>query len=135
MLYRHDPWTARLPHLAASFDVPLVTQAVPRKPGPLPPALSLVTVEGRDLLLTAAKRCEAGERFVVRFYNAGAGCTEALVHFGLPVSRVHRSTAEEAELAELDPLRPGEYRLYVQPSEIVTLLVDSSPEGSFSPAG
>jgi hypothetical protein len=135
LLYPHDPWTARLPHLAASFDAPLVAQALPRSPGHLPPALSLVTVEGRDLLLTALKRSEAGDRVLVRFYNAGEEGTEALVRFGLPVGRVHRSTAEEIERTELDPVRPGEYPLEVQPAEIVSLLVDYRPVNSSGQAG
>jgi alpha-mannosidase len=135
MLYHHDPWTAGLPHLGASFDAPLVAQTIPRGLGRLPPSLSFVTVEGRDLLLTALKRCGAGDRAVVRFYNAGDTCAEAVVRFGLPVDRVHKATAEEIELDELTPFGPGKYRLQVQPSEIVSLLVASGSLCSLSPAG
>jgi alpha-mannosidase len=91
-------------------------------------------VEGRDLLLTALKRCEVGDRAVVRFYNAGDTCAEAIVQFGLPVDSVHRATAEEIEITELDPVGSSKYCLQTGPSEIVSLLVKFRSVGFLGPA-
>ena len=99
--YEGDPWTAGLPHLAASFDSPLLARPISRGEGHLPPAFSFVTLDGEYRMLSALKRNEAGYRAVVWFYNAGESSFTPTVRFGLPVDRVQRASAEEIELAEL----------------------------------
>jgi alpha-mannosidase len=124
VLYEGDPWTAGLPHLASSFDSPLLAQPISRGEGHLPPTFSFVALNGEDLMLSALKRNEAGDGAVVRFYNAGESTSTPTVRFGLPVDRVQRASAEEIELAELESIGARQYRLQVQPAEIVSLLVE-----------
>jgi alpha-mannosidase len=123
ILHAGDPWLGGLAHLAASFDSPLVARAIPRVQGRLPPTFSFVSLEGKNLVLTALKRSEAGDKAVVRFYNAGESATSPTVRFGLQVEGVHKASAEEIEAEVLDSLGPQRYCVQIRPGEIVSLLV------------
>jgi alpha-mannosidase len=74
--------------------------------------------------MTALKRCENGDQFLVRFYNVSETAVRGDIRFGVPISEVWRATAAERATKRLN-LSPNRTscEIEVKGGEIVTLLL------------
>jgi len=106
---------------AFAFEAPLRALAVPLSAGTLPPSGSLVSVEPAALVLTSIKPAEAGEGFIVRFYNSADEAVSGRVTFGLPVQSVTPVNLLETPLGEARSLDGSRaFTVDVPPKRIVT---------------
>ena len=97
-LYPHaGGWReARTDEQALSLNIPLLAAVTtPHAPTGTTPTLSVQNVGGKgDLIVTALKHCEDGDGYILRFYEADGGDTEARVDCGQPMR------IEETDLLE-----------------------------------
>jgi mannosylglycerate hydrolase len=122
--YRGEASRSTLPQLAAEFDSPLVARPAPVQTGTLPPRHGFVSLEPEELVLSAVKRSESGDRLVLRCYNAASSKVSGRLRFGMAMAEVWQSNAEERLIRrlDLDPDRAS-CKLEAEASEIVTLLL------------
>jgi mannosylglycerate hydrolase len=76
-------------------------RAVPAGDAPLvPPDRALLTIEPREILLTALKPAEEGPGIILRVLNPSAAAIEARVRVGFPFSRVESVQLDESPAEE-----------------------------------
>ena len=69
-----------------THDDPAQVKPIPwPRGGPLPDALSFMTIEPQELMLSAVRRTEDGLGLVLRFYNVSREPATALITSGLPL--------------------------------------------------
>ncbi|MCL4489615.1 MAG: glycosyl hydrolase-related protein [Chloroflexi bacterium] len=113
-----------LPQLAAAFDVPLFGGPMPVHQGTLPPRQGFVSLEPDELVLSAIKKSETGDRLVVRFYNVSGSRVRGHIRFGFALAQVWQATAGEQPLRQMDLEAGGTgIEMQAEGNEIVTLLV------------
>jgi len=88
-----------------------------------PVAESYLRLDPSNLVLTAMKKSEDGERIVLRFYEAEGNECRAQIRLSKPVHQAWRSSLIEEDQEVLQPLGNGRLELAVRPWEIVTLKV------------
>ena len=122
--YRGEASRSALPQLAAEFDSPLLARPAPVQHGTLPPRHGFVSLEPEELVLSAVKRSETGNRVVVRYYNAGESSAKGRIRFGFAVADVWQATAEEQAIRQIDIAAEGRScAIEAAAHEIVTLLL------------
>jgi len=104
---------------AHAFNAPLRATTTSQHSGILPPAESLVHLQGDGLVLSAVKGAECGDGLVVRFYNITDTPTTARLKTSVPIRCAALvDLAEEAQL-DLPVLRSG-LAVEVKGKQIVT---------------
>jgi alpha-mannosidase len=88
--------------------------------GSLPDALSFLTIEPQELILSAVRRCEDGLGLVVRFYNVSREPVTACLTSGLPLQSARRLNLNEEPGPALDVRDGHRVDLPVRGAEVVT---------------
>ena len=102
-------------------DDPAQVRPIPwPRGGPLPDALSFVTIEPQDLMLSAVRRAEDGLGLVLRFYNVSREPTTASITSSLPLQAARRLNLNEEPGAALTVRDPHRVEFPVRGAEVVT---------------
>jgi mannosylglycerate hydrolase len=102
-------------------DPAKVTKAEWPRRGPLPSALSVVSVEPPALVLSAVYR--SGEHLIVRCYNVTDVPVQGKVRFGLPVRAVERVNMNEEPLGAISVGDGNAVMLDMKGGEVITIRV------------
>ncbi len=109
-------------HQATAFTTPVITEGLLDADVPLP-RTRMLYCDNSQLVISACKRSEDDDAVIIRLWNCSAETQSANLAWGLPYGECSR-----VELSETPSLRPaaeeiatGEFRVTVQPYEIVTL--------------
>ena len=86
---RHRSVAGRDPYIQAP-----PREGVPRE-GDLPEVCSFVDLGNERLVLSAAKKCDHRDTFIVRFYNPGATGVTGALRSALPIQEAHEVTLNE----------------------------------------
>lgn len=108
---------------AEVVSVPLEVVQAGAHGGDLPKRRSFLSIEPTNLVLTALKHSEQGDRLVMRFYNPTEKPIKGKIKTSLKVMCVHRLTLEEKEEEKLE-VKNNSVSLKVEPKKIVTLGLD-----------
>lgn len=98
------------------------------RPGRLPPAAALLSVEGEDVILLNAKLPETGQGLVLRLWNLAR--TRRTVRVSLPFLSVRSAARQdivEGETVEALPFDATGFSLGLGPGDIATVLVSGDP--------
>ena len=99
-------------------------------PGKAAARRSFLSVEGRNVILSAVKKAETGQSLILRLYNPSDDLTDALIHLPFVPVRVQLVGLDEklqhAEDDEVSPFPPASelVRLAIPPRKVVTLRID-----------
>ena len=104
---------------------PTVYQTSAHEAGELPQAHSLFAVEPRGLVLSAFKKAEDRDSFVLRAFNPGPGAASGAVRLAVPVASAWRLNLNEERIEPLPVAPDGAVRLDLPACGIVT--VELSP--------
>ncbi|MBI3287521.1 MAG: hypothetical protein HYZ68_05675 [Chloroflexi bacterium] len=105
---------------AHAFATPLRVVTITRYPGGLPSALSFLEIKPRELVVSAIKLAEEGNRLIVRLYNVDDRPIQGRLRLYRRFSHAWRTNLNEEILTELSP-QDDVYTLAVRSHEIVTL--------------
>jgi alpha-mannosidase len=128
-LYPHaDSWKdAGTVRRGYELNYPLLPVPAQSHPGALPAAHSFVSLEPENLVLTALKRAEDGDAWILRFYEFAGKPTQARVRLPQTVGRAHEADLQEKVEKEL-PVKGSEVEFAVRPFEIKTLRLELPQE-------
>ena len=116
-----DPFAGGVLEAASALNSPLTVVPVPAQPGPLPPAMSFVSVDDPGFVVVAVKRAEDGSGdVVVRGHEAYGGHRRVTLRVALPFATARRTDLLERPRHDLR-VRNGGVELSVRPFELVTL--------------
>jgi len=104
-----------------AFAVPLRAVGTGRHEGELPLETSMVTVEPADFVVTAIKKAEDGEGWIVRGYSLADETTRVRLRPWRPFPSAARVRLDEEWLEELEVAADGSVELPVRPREIATV--------------
>jgi alpha-mannosidase len=104
-------------------SVPLEIVQAGAHGGDLPKQKGFLCIEPSNLVLTALKHSESGDRLVMRFFNPTTKVLSGKIKTNLKVKSAYRLTLEEKEEAKLEVKRDS-VSLKVEPKKIVTLGLD-----------
>ena len=129
---RHRFTYALLPHAgdrfaggvleaASALNAPLTVMPVPSRPGPLPPAMSFVSVDDPGFVVVAVKRADDGSGdLVVRGYEAYGGHRRVTLRVAVPFSAASRTDLLERVRHDM-PISDAGVDLSLRPFELVTV--------------
>jgi alpha-mannosidase len=106
---------------AHAFNAPLRAVSTDGHAGTLPLEQSLLTLEGKGLVLSAVKTAETGDGFIVRFYNITDEPTTARLRTSLPAKAAMRVNLAEEELEPLHIDHSGILAIPVRGKQIITV--------------
>lgn len=115
-----------------AYTTPLhARQALPLRAGwctpapgeAMPPAASLLRIEGEGLVLSACKGAEEGEDLIVRLYNPTQATRRASIQAGAGLGAAQLATLEERPIRTLALEDDGSVALDVGPKAIVTVAI------------
>jgi alpha-mannosidase len=116
-----DPFTGGVLEAASALNTPLTVVPVPARPGPLPRAMSFVSVDDPGFVVTAVKRADDGSGdLVLRGHEAHGGSRRVRLRVALPFSRARRSDLLERPRHDL-PVEGDAVPLALRPFELVTV--------------
>ena len=110
--------------LAHDFHTPMRVVGTDTHAGSLPPALSLIRLEGKDLVLSSVKAPDAGDGLIVRFYNVAPEPRAAELSAFKAIRRAVLVDLGERELEELCPEDSGKVRIEAKGGRIVTVRLE-----------
>jgi alpha-mannosidase len=106
---------------AHQFAAPMRARFNRQGTGQLPAVASLLDIDGAGLVVTALKRSEDGEGFVVRVYNTLNRASAAKLSYGERWSRAEIVDMKEDPLDTKVDVANNAVRLKLRPNEIVTV--------------
>jgi len=107
-------------------DAELGLLAVPAGAAPLLPAdQALITIEPRNILLSAVKACEHDDGVIVRVLNPTDGELEAAMQVGFRVTRAEFVGLDETSAGACAHLESGGVRFTVAPHRLVSLHLEA----------
>jgi alpha-mannosidase len=110
---------------AIAFNQPLIAATEPSHNGPAGHSWSFASIDADDVYITALKRAEQTNAYVLRLVEWHGRPAHATVAFGRPVTRVRLANLLEDPAAGVQLARDRRsVTLTLRPWEIVTLLVD-----------
>lgn len=108
------------------LNTPLMAVVTTGHPGPLPPSQSFVTMEPENVILSAIKKAEDGEAWIVRFYEIAGRETQARLKMPRIVMRAQETNL--LEQPERDLIVQGqEVTVPTKPYEITTVRIEMRP--------
>jgi mannosylglycerate hydrolase len=88
-----------------------------------PKEAAFVSVEPSDLILSALKRAERSDDYVVRLYNTTDKGVDGTISVGLPVTHYAFANLNEEAIVDRERIDGSAFRIVVPPKRIVTLLL------------
>lgn len=85
-------------------------------------------IEPAELVLTAVKLAEAGERLILRFYNISNQPVDARIGFNKPLKAVALTNLKEEPVKQLD-IRNNNIYFNVSPHRIITITTEFGDAG------
>ncbi len=121
-LYPHkgDWRSASTTRRAYELNEPLVARVTDRHKGTLPPAKSFVSISEPNLIVTALKRAEDNDGWILRFYETDGRPCKASVSVSLPASAVVETDLMERLVGSKIALKQGRFDAKVGKYEIKT---------------
>ncbi len=114
-------WLSAGVHRAArEFVVPAVAQACVPHAGAVPHTLSVLSVEPREVMVSAVKKAEDDDSVVVRLFNVSGGEVSAKLRFDRCVERAWVVSLNEEPLRQVAS-EGGSLTVTMRPHEIVTV--------------
>ncbi|MDQ3640485.1 MAG: glycosyl hydrolase-related protein, partial [Actinomycetota bacterium] len=116
-----DPFAGGVLEAASALNSPLAVVPVASRPGPLPPAMSFVSVDDPGFVVVAVKRADDGSGdVVVRGHEAYGGHRRVTLRVVLPFATASRTDLLERPRHDV-AVRNGGVELSLRPFELVTL--------------
>jgi alpha-mannosidase len=106
---------------AERFCAPLEPAQAGAHPGGLPPRHGFIEVSPPNLVLSACKRAEDGQGWILRLFNPTEDSIEGVIRFGQPIATAQLVTLEETALQPLNVDEGARLECSVGPKKIVTL--------------
>jgi len=130
-LYPHagDATAARVAEEGLAKNVPLLSIETPADgSGDVPPGASLLSLEPRNVYLSAVKKAEEGAGLIVRFHEGHGRPVQARLRMRTRPARATRVNILEQPQEDAEPpiLEGHEVRVRVRAHELVTLRVESA---------
>jgi len=126
LLPHQRPW-----HEARVFDevrrltIPLQALLSAPTAGSLPRSASFIHLTNPQLVFSAAKPAESGDKLVIRFWNPTAETQTTCIEFGLPLKRAQLLSLEEIPEGDLELQNGGRrVELSAGPKKIVTVGIE-----------
>lgn len=91
--------------------------------GKLPKSMGFVSVEPKELVVTAIKKSEKEDFVIIRFYNIGEKTVQGKITFGKPVKQVYLAELSEKRRQKLEVANNKSVQLSVTKKKIITLAV------------
>jgi mannosylglycerate hydrolase len=123
-VYPHDGnWESAGTFAAAARHntPPSVTQTWPHKLGRLPVEGSLLSVEGKGLVLSAVKQATERRTYIVRVCNPGSRTVTGRLTLARKVVQAWRANCNEERIEPIAPDKSGGVRFKAAPGKIVTI--------------
>ncbi|MDI6783838.1 MAG: glycoside hydrolase family 38 C-terminal domain-containing protein [bacterium] len=108
---------------AYQFNVGFGTHQTESHKGKLPKSFGFVSVEPKELVVTAIKKSEKEGFVILRFYNIGEKTVQGKVRFGKPVKQVYLADLSEKRQQKLEVANNKSVQLAVAKKKIITLAV------------
>jgi mannosylglycerate hydrolase len=105
-----------------------------------PLSRSLLSVEGRNAVLSALKKAEDGQALILRLYNPAEVSSEAVIHLPFVPAGVHQTGLDEQPLADGQGApgarleSGGRLQVVLPPKKIITLRLERSETRPPAPA-
>ncbi|MFA9380928.1 MAG: alpha-mannosidase [Acetanaerobacterium sp.] len=121
--HRKDWQTSETYVGAHEYNVPMKAIQVPAATeGGLPPSCSMVQYENKEFILSAFKKCEDGEDYVLRFFNSTDKHVSGKITFGFDFASVALANLREDVVAKL-AVQDKSIQIAAKPFEIITLKI------------
>ncbi len=109
---------------AEQFLLPLESAQAGKGSGDLPKKLSFVEIESHKVILSAMKKHEKRETFVLRLFNPGLEEIKSKVNFHLPVKAAWLTNMNEERKEKLEALNNNSITLRFAKKKIITCEVE-----------
>jgi alpha-mannosidase len=106
---------------AHQHNVPCRVVQTSSRPGPLSRTMSFISIEPAVCIITAIKKSETGDAFIVRFYNASDEAVTAQIRVAQPIKSTELTNLNEETLEALMPASEYTVKVPVGPWEIRTV--------------
>lgn len=95
--------------------------------GKLPKSFSFVSIEPKELVLTAIKKSEKEDYLIIRFYNIGEKTVQGKISFGKPVKQIYAADLSEKRYRKLEVVNNNTVQVSVSKKKIITLAIQFAP--------
>lgn len=109
------------------LNTPLIAVVTTPHPGPLPASHSFVSVEPENAVLSAIKKAEDGDAWIVRFYEIAGRETQVRLRLPRAIDRAQETNLLEQPERELQP-QGREVTVPAKPYEIKTVRIEMQPQ-------
>ena len=109
---------------AHEHNVPVMIRATKAHDGSLPPEQSLLSLEPRNLLLSALKKCEKRNSLIVRLYNLTGRRVHAKLQFLRPIKKARLVDLNEDPIRPIKEIKDNCLGMPVNKKQIVTVEVE-----------
>lgn len=113
---------------AHSFNSPLRIISTDPHEGSLPAEFSFLSTQSGDFEVTALKKAEHGDEFILRGHETQGKAGRVQLHIELPVEQAWIADLLEQPGKEV-PVHQGEIEFETRPFEFVTLRLRMKPRG------
>lgn len=96
--------------------------------GVLPPSASYLSLSGDGIMLSAIKRAEKKDAWIIRVYNASSHATEGMLSAILPICSAYKTNLNE-EREEALPIAEHAVHFPVKPYQIYTMEIHFNEKG------
>lgn len=123
-LYPHagDWETAKVFKEAKAFNVPLtVMQTAFHKLGSIPSGTSLFSIESEDLVISALKKAEDRDSYILRLFNPTDKSIQSKINFYAKVSKAYLANLNEERLSELEVENTNAVKISAGGNKIITI--------------
>ena len=108
---------------AYEHNVPVMVRATTAHDGTLPPEVSFVTLEPRNVLLSAVKKCENRDSLIIRLHNITGRRVHARLRFHRPIKEARQVNLNEEPIGPVKEINGDHLGLPVNKKQIVTVEV------------
>ncbi len=106
---------------AEIFNIrPTLYQSCAHKNGHLPQVYSMLTIEPSNLILSALKKAEDSDSYIIRVYNPAMDAISGKIRFGVDIKKVWFSNMNEERLKDIN-IHNNTIEISIASNKIVTL--------------
>ncbi|MFB0569004.1 MAG: alpha-mannosidase [Nitrososphaeria archaeon] len=115
---------------AYNFNVPLLAHETTVHEGDLPAEASFAKIEPEALVVTAIKKAEAGNAFILRFYNITSETVQGKIQTLLPIEEAYEASLDERVVQGTAVESERTIRVNVRPHRIMTMKLERTARRS-----